>query len=145
LKQFTSDVPLSWQNVYYHFNKLCRDGLWWSVWIGLLRSYQSHLDFSSVQLAGSNTPAKHGRQAIGYQGRKAGKTTNTLFLPDNTAQMLALSELPRVSTMTCIKHGHAPDGFLVFFLKRINKKTKVQTISIFNSITPQLASDRFNS
>ncbi len=92
LKQFINDVPISWQNVYCHFNKWCRDGSWRSVWIGILRSYRSHLDLSSVQLDGSHTPAKRGGQAVGYQGRKASNTSNALFLADNTGQKLALSE-----------------------------------------------------
>lgn len=92
LKQFIGDVPMSWQSVYYYFNKWCRDGSWRSAWIGLLRSYRSYLDLSSVQLDGSHTFAKRGGQAVGYQGRKASKTSNALFLADNTGQMLALSE-----------------------------------------------------
>ncbi|WP_299291822.1 IS5 family transposase [uncultured Mucilaginibacter sp.] len=92
LKHFINDVSVSWQNVYYYFNKWCRDGSWRAVWIGLLRSYRNYLDLSSVQLDGSHTPAKRGGQAVGYQGRKASKTSNALFLADNTGQMLALSE-----------------------------------------------------
>jgi len=47
---------------------------------------------STVQLDGSHTPAKRGGEAVGYQGRKATKTTNSLFLCDNTGQMLAVSQ-----------------------------------------------------
>jgi len=92
LKQFIDHTPMSWQSVYYYFNKWCRDGSWRNLWIALLRSYRSYLDLSSVQLDGSHTPAKRGGQAVGYQGRKASKTSNALFLADNTGQMLALSE-----------------------------------------------------
>ncbi len=92
LKQFIDHGSVSWQSVYYYFNKWCRDGSWRNLWIGLLRNYRSYLDLSSVQLDGSHTPAKRGGQAVGYQGRKASKTSNALFLADNTGQMLALSE-----------------------------------------------------
>ncbi len=33
--------------------------------------------------------AKRGGEAVAYQGRKAAKTTNLLFLADNQGQMLA--------------------------------------------------------
>jgi len=46
-------------------------------------------DLSSIQLDGSHTPAKRGGEAFGYQGRKASETTNTLFLADNSGQILA--------------------------------------------------------
>lgn len=36
-----------------------------------------------------HTPAKRGGEAVGYQGRKASKTTNLLFLADNKGKMLA--------------------------------------------------------
>jgi len=92
LKQFTDTVEMSWESVYYYFNKWSKDGSWRSVWISLLRSKRVLLDLSSVQLDGSHTTAKRGGQAVGYQGRKASKTSNALFLADNTGQMLALSE-----------------------------------------------------
>jgi len=91
LKQFTDTVEMSWGSVYYYFNKWGKDGSWRSVWIALLRSKRAFLDLSPVQLDGSHTTAKRGGQAVGYQGRKASKTSNALFLSDNTGLMLALS------------------------------------------------------
>lgn len=44
-----------------------------------------------VQLEGRHAPAKNGGAAVGYQGRKAARTTNTLFLADNTDQPLAVA------------------------------------------------------
>ena len=44
---------------------------------------------SSIQLDGSHTLAKNGDAAIGYQGRKAARTTNLLFLADSRGQPLA--------------------------------------------------------
>jgi hypothetical protein len=40
---------------------------------------------------GSHTPAKNGGDAVGYQGRKAAKTTNALFVSDSQGVMLAMS------------------------------------------------------
>lgn len=81
-----------WQHIYYYFNKWSKDGSFKKVWITLLRSNKHLLDMSSVQLDGSHTPSKRGGEAVGYQGRKATKTSNSLFLCDNTGQMLAVSE-----------------------------------------------------
>lgn len=54
LKQFTDTVAMSWESVYYYFNKWGKDGSWRSVWIALLRSKHALLDLSSVQLDGSH-------------------------------------------------------------------------------------------
>lgn len=80
---------MTWQGVYYHFNKWGNDGSWTKVWLEILKTNRQYLDLSSVQLDGSHTPAKRGGEAVGYQGRKASETTNLLFLADNNGQMLA--------------------------------------------------------
>jgi hypothetical protein len=41
------------------------------------------LDLSSMQWDGSHTLCRQGEEAVGYQGRKKGKTTNVLCLADN--------------------------------------------------------------
>lgn len=92
VNQFIEDSKMGWQSIYYYFNKWSRDGSWKRVWINLLKANHRLLDLSSVQLDGSHTPAKRGGQAVGYQGRKASKTSNALFLADNSGQMLAMSE-----------------------------------------------------
>lgn len=89
VKQFFSNDILTWQGVYYHFNEWVKDGSWTKVWINILASNRHYLDMSCIQLDGSHTPAKRGGEAVGYQGRKASKTTNSLFLADNQGQMLA--------------------------------------------------------
>lgn len=88
-KTFFSTDVITWQGVYYHFNKWVKDGSWTKVWINILASNRQHLDLSSIQLDGRHTPAKRGGEAVGYQGRKASKTTNSFFLADNQGQMLA--------------------------------------------------------
>ncbi len=89
VKQFFNNKVLTWQGVYYHFNEWVKDGSWTKVWINILASNYSYLDLSCIQLDGSHTLAKRGGEAVGYQGRKASKTTNLLFLADNQGQMLA--------------------------------------------------------
>jgi transposase len=92
IKQFIDGGKMSWQNIYYYFNKWSKDGSWQQVWIEFLKSNKTHLDLSCIQLDGSHTIAKRGGESVGYQGRKASKTSNSLFLADNSGQMLAMSE-----------------------------------------------------
>ena len=61
--------------------------------MSILRLNHRQLDLSSSQLDGSHTPVKNGWAAVGYQGRKGARTTNTLFLADNTGQFLAVATL----------------------------------------------------
>lgn len=88
-KQFFTSENLTWQGVYYHFNEWVKDGSWTKVWLAILSTHKDKLDLSSIQLDGSHTLCKQGGEAVGYQGRKAAKTSNSLFLADNQGQMLA--------------------------------------------------------
>ena len=112
VKALFSGEPLSWQGVYYHFNAWGKQGAWKNLWLTSLRLHRRTLDLSSIQLDGSHTLAKNGGAAIGYQGRKAGRTTNALFLADNQGLPLAVAtpqagnqhdtfELERVFTELC--------------------------------------------
>jgi len=85
-------VNYHWQSVYHHFQKWCKDGSWERVWKYVLERHKALLDMSSVQLDGTHTPTKRGGQAVGYQGRKKGKTSNMLVLTDNQGIPLACSE-----------------------------------------------------
>jgi transposase len=85
-----SGQPLTWQGGY-HFRQWSRQGAWKKRWLNLLRLHRHLLDLSSIQLDGSHTPAKNGRVAVGYQGRKAARTTNALFMADNQGQPLAVA------------------------------------------------------
>jgi transposase len=91
IKEHFNEGEVSWQNIYKYFNKWSKDGSFKKVWVNLLSMNKHHLDLSSVQIDGSHTPAKRGGEAVGYQGRKATKTTNSIFLSDNTGQMLSVS------------------------------------------------------
>jgi transposase len=91
IRQFLSNDELTWQGVYYHFNRWTKLGCWQKIWINLLASHHAYLDLSCAQLDGSHTLAKKGGEAIGYQGRKAANTTNSLFLADNQGIMLAIA------------------------------------------------------
>ena len=89
---FCDKVLISWQTVYYYFNKWSDANLWKQTWNQLLASNKSCLDLSSIQLDGSHTPTKRGGQQVGYQGRKKSKTTNALFITDKNGLPIAMSE-----------------------------------------------------
>lgn len=91
IMDFTNGVKVKWQAIYKQHRKWCKDGSWKRVWTELLKNNHAALDMSCVQLDGSQTSVKRGGEAVGFQGRKASKTTNSLFLADNSGQMLAMS------------------------------------------------------
>ncbi|MDO7874582.1 IS5 family transposase [Hymenobacter sp. ASUV-10] len=91
VKALFTGEPLSWQGVYYPFNAWGKQGAWKNLWLSSVPLPRRTLDLSSVQLDGSHTLAKNGGAAIGYQGRKAGRTTNALFLADNQGLPLAMA------------------------------------------------------
>ncbi len=90
-KQFFSGTIISWNTVYYHFQKWSRAGCWRKIFINLLKENRKYLDLSSLALDGSHTPAKNGGEFVAYQGRKSCKTTNALFLTDNQGIVLSMS------------------------------------------------------
>jgi len=81
-----------WNTVYYYFQKWCKDGSWYRLWVAVLEHNKSMLNLSSIALDGSHTIAKRGGQAVAYQGRKKAKTSNMLFLTDKNGLPLACSK-----------------------------------------------------
>ena len=57
---------ISWQNVYYYFNKWSKDGSFQRVWLNLLSKKKRKLDMSCVQLDGSHTRCR--QKLDGYKG-----------------------------------------------------------------------------
>jgi len=92
IKAFCRDKLISWNTVFYHFNKWSKDESWQGVWSKILELHKATLDMSSVELDGSHTPAKRGGEGVAYQGRKKAKTTNAIFLTDKQGIPLAMSE-----------------------------------------------------
>lgn len=82
---------ITWNAIYYYFQKWSKDGSWYRLWTAVLEHNKLMLNLSSIALDGSHTPAKRGGQAVGYQGRKKAKTTNMLFLTDKNGLPLACS------------------------------------------------------
>lgn len=92
VKEHFNDGEACWQSIYYYFNKWSKDGSFKQVWIHLLQSNKALIDLSTAQLDGSHTPAKRGGGSVGYQGRKACKTSNSLILSDNKGMPLCVGE-----------------------------------------------------
>ncbi|MFN3590453.1 MAG: IS5 family transposase [Spirosomataceae bacterium] len=90
-QKFFSGTILSWNSVYYHFNKWNRAGCWRKIFVNLLRENRQYLDLSRLALDGSHTASKNGGEAVSYQGRKSCKTTNALFITDNQGIVLSMS------------------------------------------------------
>ena len=101
IKQFFTGEALTWSGVYYHFNEWRKDGSWKKLWVTLLRLHKSRLDLSSMQLDGSHTRTHNGGAAIGYQGRKAARTTNLLFRADNQGRRSPVPRRRRATTTIC--------------------------------------------
>jgi hypothetical protein len=79
-----------------------KDDCWRTVWIEILKANGSHLDLCSMQLDGSQRPCKKQGEPIGYQGRKAAKITNALFLSDKEGQPLTRAT-PQATIMISLK------------------------------------------
>jgi transposase len=137
---FFKDKTLSWNSVFHHFNKWSKAGCWQIIWQNFLKENHAYLDLSSIQLDGSHTPAKNGGDAVGYQGRKSCKTTNTLFICDNQGVMLALSEP---------QEGQHHDLFQIKTLFEemcaILKGANIDIAGLFLNADPGFDSDDFKS
>lgn len=91
VKQYVTRKGTTWNSIYHHFNRWCKDGSWQKVWEHLLKKYKMYLDLSCINLDGSHTKANRGGEAVAYQGRKKCKTTNMLFIIDNQGVILFCS------------------------------------------------------
>ena len=89
-KEQFEEGEISWNTIYYYFNKWSKDGSFQRVWLNILEKNKSKLDLSCAQIDGSHSKTK-GAESRGFQGRKVANTTNAIFLCDNQRQMLAMS------------------------------------------------------
>jgi len=137
---FCSRILITWNTIYYHFNKWSKDGSWKLMWTKLLELNKSKLDMSSIQLDGSHTPAKRGGEAVAYQGRKKSKTTNALFLTDKIGIPIAMSD-PIA--------GNHNDLFEIefFFVKMLTdlKQSSIPTNGLFLNADAGFDSENFRT
>lgn len=80
---------ISWQAVYYHFQKWSADGSLKRVWEQSIETIREDLDLSHLNLDGSHALAKKGGESVAYQHRKRAKTSNILPITDAKGYVLA--------------------------------------------------------
>ena len=80
---------ISWQAVYYHFQKWSADGSLRRVWEQSIQTIQDDLDVSQLNLDGSHAIAKKGGESVAYQHRKRAKTSNILPITDAQGYVVA--------------------------------------------------------
>ncbi len=93
---------ISWQAVYYHWQKWNAAGCFEQIWQQSIRLIQNALDCRHLNLDGSHTIAKKGGESVVYQHRKRAKTSNILPITDAAGFIIA---------STGIVAGNRPDAF----------------------------------
>ena len=83
---------VDYKTIFHHFRKWVKDGSWERAWYALTRAYKHLLDLSTAQFDGTHSLAKRGGDAVGYQRRKRGKTSNILLLTDRNGIVVACGE-----------------------------------------------------
>lgn len=73
---------ISWQAVYYHWQKWNAAGCFEHVWQQSIQLIQNELDCEHLNLDGSHSIAKKGGESVVYQHRKRAKTSNILPISD---------------------------------------------------------------
>ena len=80
---------ISWQAVYYHFQKWSADGSLQRVWQQSIQTIREDLDLTHLNLDGSHALAKKGGESVAYQHRKRAKTSNILPITDAQGYVVA--------------------------------------------------------
>jgi transposase len=83
----------SYHAVAYHDRNWSRDGSLKTVWEQSIVTIQDELDLSELNFDGTHTLAKKGGEAVAYQGRKKGKTSNILPVSDAKGHMIASTDI----------------------------------------------------
>jgi transposase len=73
---------ISWQAIYYHWQKWSADGSWQRVWQHRVQMIHPDLDLSQLKLDGSHAVAKKAGESVAYQRRKRAKTSHILPITD---------------------------------------------------------------
>jgi hypothetical protein len=80
---------ISWQAVYYHWQKWNAAGCFEPIWRQSIGLIQNELDCSHLNLDGSHAIAKKGGESVMYQHRKRAKTSNILPVTDAKGFIIA--------------------------------------------------------
>ena len=82
VKSLIYKASVKYGAIYHHFRKWVKDGSWQRVQQQIIGQYKHLLNLSVALFDGTHSLAKRGGEQVAYQGRKKGKTTNTLWLTD---------------------------------------------------------------
>jgi transposase len=85
----TAKKEISWQAVYYHFQKWSADGSLERVWEQSIATVRESLNLAQLNLDGSHAIAKKGGQSVAYQHRKRAKTSNILPITEARGYVVA--------------------------------------------------------
>jgi len=80
---------ISWQAVYYHWQKWNAVGCFEQIWQQSIHLIQNELDCEHLNLDGSHAIAKKGGESVVYQHRKRAKTSNILPITDAKGFIIA--------------------------------------------------------
>jgi len=80
---------ISWQAVYYHWQKWNAAGCFEQIWQQSIHLIQNELDCEHLNLDGSHAIAKKGGESVVYQHRKRAKTSNILPITDAKGFIIA--------------------------------------------------------
>jgi transposase len=83
----------SWQTVYYYYRKWCKHGVFEKMFKTFLELQAAKLDTENLNLDGTHSLAKKRGEAIGYQQRKKGKTSNVLIMTDGKGIPIAIGDI----------------------------------------------------
>lgn len=89
IKSLITNSKVKYGAIFHHFRKWTLDGSWQRAWEELLKQYRHLLDMSLAFFDGTHTVGKRGGKKVVYQGRKKGKTTNTLWLTDRRGMVVS--------------------------------------------------------
>ena len=120
---------ISWQAVYYHWQKWHAAGCFEKIWQHSLLCIRDELDCTYLNLDGSHTIAKKGGESVVYQYRKRAKTSNILPISDANGFILASTHLVA---------GNRHDAFNL----KLNLQTAFKSIKRFGI---QIAGAFFNA
>jgi len=80
---------ISWQAVYYHWQKWNEAGCFEQIWEHSLGLIRDEIDCTYMNLDGTHTIAKKGGESVVYQYRKRAKTSNILPISDAKGFIIA--------------------------------------------------------
>ena len=116
----------SWQLVYYYYRRWSKMGVFEQLFKTVLEIQKDKLDTEVLNLDGTHSLAKKSGDAIAYQHRKKGRTSNTLIMTDGRGIPIAVGD---------ILSGNHNDLFeIVPQLSKIAKSVKDCGITVENSI-----------